>query len=364
MPNTKTPVNAYDNFASLPPAKEGGHIAYCKETKRFYESNGVSWDELSVQGVVGQQGPQGPIGPQGPPGPTGDQGLPGDIGPQGDIGLTGPAGPQGDQGVMGPQGDIGPAGAQGLQGDPGPQGTQGVQGLPGNDGAPGAQGNPGPQGDQGIQGIQGNPGAQGLQGDQGIQGLTGNTGPQGAQGNQGIPGDTGPQGNQGTQGIQGAQGPQGEPGDASAAYPVGSIYMAVVATNPNTLLGFGTWAAFGAGRVLIGLDAGDPDFDTAEEVGGAKTSTPDGHSGAAVANHVFTQPSNHPATATGQASAGATQRGTTTSTLTLGNHTHLTPILAHAGGAVDAHQVTQPAAHAAMSIVQPYITVYIWKRTA
>jgi microcystin-dependent protein len=38
-------------------------------------------------------------------------------------------------------------------------------------------------------------------------------------------------------------------------------------------LGFGTWAAFGAGRVLVGLDAGDVDFDTVEETGGAKTHT-------------------------------------------------------------------------------------------
>jgi hypothetical protein len=41
----------------------------------------------------------------------------------------------------------------------------------------------------------------------------------------------------------------------SAAYPVGSIYInAGSASNPNTLLGFGTWAAFGAGKVLVGLD--------------------------------------------------------------------------------------------------------------
>ena len=50
------------------------------------------------------------------------------------------------------------------------------------------------------------------------------------------------------------------------AYPVGSIYMnATVATNPATLLGFGTWVAFGAGKVPIGLDATDTDFDTVGE---------------------------------------------------------------------------------------------------
>jgi hypothetical protein len=62
--------------------------------------------------------------------------------------------------------------------------------------------------------------------------------------------------------------------DLSVLYPVGSVYInAAVSTNPGTLLGFGTWAAFGAGRVLVGLDAGDVDFDTVEETGGAKTHT-------------------------------------------------------------------------------------------
>ena len=57
-------------------------------------------------------------------------------------------------------------------------------------------------------------------------------------------------------------------------YPIGSIYTnATNSTNPGTLLGFGTWTAFGAGRVPVGIDSGDTDFDTAEETGGAKTHT-------------------------------------------------------------------------------------------
>jgi len=49
---------------------------------------------------------------------------------------------------------------------------------------------------------------------------------------------------------------------ASAAYPVGAVFIAVVSTNPSSLLGFGTWAAFGTGRMLIGIDGSDSDFDT------------------------------------------------------------------------------------------------------
>lgn len=58
-----------------------------------------------------------------------------------------------------------------------------------------------------------------------------------------------------------------------AVYPVGSVYISTVSTNPNTLFGFGTWTAFGAGKTLVGIDSGDTDFDTVEETGGAKTHT-------------------------------------------------------------------------------------------
>jgi hypothetical protein len=77
----------------------------------------------------------------------------------------------------------------------------------------------------------------------------------------------------------------------SAAWPIGSVFIAVVSTDPATLLGFGTWAAFAAGRVLVGLSGGDTDFDVVEETGGAKTVTSTGTvsqptaSGAAVADH-------------------------------------------------------------------------------
>ena len=58
------------------------------------------------------------------------------------------------------------------------------------------------------------------------------------------------------------------------AYPIGSVYInASNATNPASLLGFGTWSAFGAGKVMVGLDAGDTSFDTAGETGGEKTHT-------------------------------------------------------------------------------------------
>ena len=60
----------------------------------------------------------------------------------------------------------------------------------------------------------------------------------------------------------------------SDIYPVGSIYInAAVTTNPATLLGFGTWSEFGTGRVLVGQNTSDSDFDSLQETGGAKTHT-------------------------------------------------------------------------------------------
>ena len=58
-------------------------------------------------------------------------------------------------------------------------------------------------------------------------------------------------------------------------YPVGSIYMSATlatAAAVEAALG-GTWVAWGAGRVPVGVDTSQTEFDTAEETGGAKTHT-------------------------------------------------------------------------------------------
>ena len=56
-------------------------------------------------------------------------------------------------------------------------------------------------------------------------------------------------------------------------YPVGSIYLSANGTNPATLFGFGTWQAWGAGRVPVGVDASQTEFDAAEKTGGEKEHT-------------------------------------------------------------------------------------------
>jgi hypothetical protein len=128
------------------------------------------------------------------------------------------------------------------------------------------------------------------------------------------------------------------------AYPVGSIYMnATNSTNPATLLGFGTWSSFGAGRVLIGIDSSDTDFDSAEETGGSKTHA---LTIGELAAHNHTVGSNDSGTGTGGAA---------------GNMEFVRDAGTGNGPAVTSSTTGSGAAH---NNVQPYIVVYMWKRTA
>jgi len=136
-------------------------------------------------------------------------------------------------------------------------------------------------------------------------------------------------------------------------YPVGSIYTnASVSTNPATLLGFGTWVAFGAGRVMVGLDAGNAAFDTAEETGGSANSIVVSHTHTAT----VTDPGHAHTYAVDSGSAGVqvpqsglraeAQVATSTAftSITVANSTE--------------------GASGTNANLQPYIVVYMWKRTA
>lgn len=152
-----------------------------------------------------------------------------------------------------------------------------------------------------------------------------------------------------------------------ALYPVGSIYInAGVTTNPATLFGFGTWVAFGAGRVMVGLNGADALFDTLEETGGSKDATLVSHQhyGTTVTAgnhyHDINQGRNFATSFASNEGIGIgnygleTGRGSTewlNSTAASGAHSHdFTTSLSGSSGT--------------NANLQPYITVAMWKRTA
>lgn len=61
---------------------------------------------------------------------------------------------------------------------------------------------------------------------------------------------------------------------SNSRLPVGSLYFNGSSnTNPNTILGYGTWVKFGEGKVLVNIDGTQTEFDTIGETGGSKTHT-------------------------------------------------------------------------------------------
>jgi microcystin-dependent protein len=56
-------------------------------------------------------------------------------------------------------------------------------------------------------------------------------------------------------------------------YPVGSIYETTSSTSPNTLFAGTTWVRYGDGKVTVGQDSTDTDFDNINDTGGSKTVT-------------------------------------------------------------------------------------------
>jgi microcystin-dependent protein len=148
-------------------------------------------------------------------------------------------------------------------------------------------------------------------------------------------------------------------------YPVGSIYIATVSTNPDTLMfggsGNTTWEAFGAGKTLVGIDSGDTDFDASEETGGVKSVTlTAAQSGLPAHNHLtvadITDGENVLSGSEVYITKGGDNDNDDRKYLLSG--TNVTPTLGQTKNSTAAN------ASSAHTNLQPYIVTYMWKRTA
>lgn len=112
-------------------------------------------------------------------------------------------------------------------------------------------------------------------------------------------------------------------------FPIGSIYMSVTNTNPSNSFG-GTWVLWGQGRVPIGVDTSQSEFNSVEKTGGAKIST--------------------------QINTGSSSYGYTLSSQAGYNDRTLVGSLSYGS--------THDEKSADISLLQPYITCYMWKRVS
>lgn len=143
-------------------------------------------------------------------------------------------------------------------------------------------------------------------------------------------------------------------------YPVGSIYInGSVATNPNSLLGFGTWERYGEGRVLVSQNGSDSSFDTLGETGGTKD--------AIVVSHTHTASVTDPTHShdisierIGGTFGSGEFVGVNSGPGTTGNvGNRVQP----ASTGISVSNSTEGASGTNQNL-QPYITVYMWRRTS
>ena len=140
-------------------------------------------------------------------------------------------------------------------------------------------------------------------------------------------------------------------------YPVGSIYMSATlstAAAVEAALG-GTWVAWGSGRVPVGVDTNDTDFDTAEETGGEK-------------KHQLTEPELPTVSATwtihGQENGTEFYMLNGKATGTLISNKYRTAGATTSGANSYGGPGIKFGSDTPHNNLQPYITCYMYKRTA
>jgi hypothetical protein len=137
--------------------------------------------------------------------------------------------------------------------------------------------------------------------------------------------------------------------------PVGSLFFSVLNASPSALLGYGTWDAIAAGRMLVGVDPADADFDAAGKTGGEKTHV---LSTTEMPSHTHVQDAHSHATVSDGGTVATNGAGNAMATVNQSGATgsfvsgSATAVNQGAGGG-QAH-----------NNLPPYFACYIWKRTA
>lgn len=130
-------------------------------------------------------------------------------------------------------------------------------------------------------------------------------------------------------------------------FPVGSIFESDVDTNPGAFLG-GTWEYYGTGKVLIGVDSNDEDFSESNLTGGEKEHT---LTVAQLPSHRHVGIYN----ASGAQERKAGYGSTSTHTGTLNENT---------SNNFESLATGYTGSNEPFNVIDPYITVYRWKRVS
>lgn len=145
-------------------------------------------------------------------------------------------------------------------------------------------------------------------------------------------------------------------------YPVGSIYMSVEYVSPQKFLG-GTWVEWGQGRVPVGVDSSDTDFKTAGKMGGEKRHLLDQSEMPEHTHHYCVY--NRVSDGNAYALHLPTEQGAWSPNVAKGTDEYsLQPERVEPGANSGYFNILTTGGSIAHNNLQPYITCYMWKRTA
>jgi len=158
----------------------------------------------------------------------------------------------------------------------------------------------------------------------------------------------------------------------SGAWPIGSVYTSVVSTNPATLFGFGTWTRYAQGRMLISEGTGNDGQENRNFGGGStggnyevelsNTNLPSHNHGIFAADANPVSPGLLTSRTQTVQVAGGTQTGDNNQQYAATRAGSITPSSpAFFGSTQNTGNTGATARHENMP---PYITVYMWRRTA